>query len=127
MLNNRREPWSSAYGKRLTFRRLLVRIVAPYTGWTFFTYICSKICNVYLKRPKINKKRPGHYNNDQFVQHHKNLPQFGSKFCPIQNKPSKNSQRLLKFCQSGKISPHLVTLIPFSAAPGLNPKHTIYA
>ena len=24
--------------------------------------------------------------------------------CPIQNKPSKNSQRLLKFCQSGEIS-----------------------
>ena len=25
----------------------------------FFTYMCCKICNVCLKRPKINKKRPG--------------------------------------------------------------------
>ena len=30
-----REPWSSGYGKRLTFRRFWVRIPAPYTGWTF--------------------------------------------------------------------------------------------
>ena len=25
----------------------------------FFTFICCKNCNVCLKRPKINKKRPG--------------------------------------------------------------------
>ena len=30
----------------------------------------------------------------------------------MQNKPSKNSQIVLKFCQSGEISPNLVTLIP---------------
>ena len=30
------EPWSSGYGKRLTFRRSWVRIPAPYIGWTFF-------------------------------------------------------------------------------------------
>ena len=33
-----------------------VRIPSPYTGWTFVTYICSKNCNVYLKRQKINGK-----------------------------------------------------------------------
>ena len=32
----RREPWSSGYGKKLTFQRSWVRIQAPYTGWTFF-------------------------------------------------------------------------------------------
>ena len=31
-----REPWSSGYGKRLTFQRSWVWILAPYTGWTFF-------------------------------------------------------------------------------------------
>ena len=54
-----REPWSSGYGKRLTFRRSWVRIPAPYTGWTFFTYICCKNCNVCLKRLKINEKEAG--------------------------------------------------------------------
>ena len=53
-------PWSSGYGKRLSFRRLWVRIVAPYTGWKNFTFICCKNCNdVCLKRPKINKKEAG--------------------------------------------------------------------
>ena len=46
-----REPWSSSYGKRLTFRRLWVRIPAQYA--------CCKDCTVCLKRPKINKKSPG--------------------------------------------------------------------
>ena len=47
-------------GKRFTFRRLWVRIPAPYTGLTFVTYICCKNCNdVYLKRPKINEKEAG--------------------------------------------------------------------
>ena len=47
-------------GKRFTFRRLWVRIPAPYTGLTFVTYICFKNCNdVYLKRPKINEKEAG--------------------------------------------------------------------
>ena len=54
-----REPWSSGYGKRLTFQRSWVRIPAQYTGWTFFTYICCKNCNVCLKRPKINEKEAG--------------------------------------------------------------------
>ena len=33
----------SGYGRRLMFRRLWVQILAPYTGWTFFTFICCKI------------------------------------------------------------------------------------
>ena len=31
-----REPWSSGYRRRLMFQRSWVRILAPYTGWTFF-------------------------------------------------------------------------------------------
>ena len=39
------------------FRRSWVQILAPYTRWTFFTYICCKNYNdVCLKRPKINNK-----------------------------------------------------------------------
>ena len=53
-----KEPWSSGYGKRLTFQRSWVRIPALYTGWTFFTYICCKNRNVFLKRPK-NEKEAG--------------------------------------------------------------------
>ena len=41
-------------------QRSFVRILAPHTQWTFFTYICCKNCNdVCLKRPQINDKRPG--------------------------------------------------------------------
>ena len=36
---------------------------------------------------------------------------LGSKFCPIQNKPLNNSQRLLKVRQSSEISPNLVALV----------------
>ena len=60
MLTLGREPSSSGYGKRLTFWRSWVQIPVPYTGWTFFTYICCQNCNVVcLKRPKINKKEAG--------------------------------------------------------------------
>ena len=42
------------------FQRLWVRISAPFTGWTFFTYICCKNCNdVCLKRPKIKNDKRG--------------------------------------------------------------------
>ena len=42
------------------FRRWWVRIPAPYTGWTFFSNIfVVKMCNVCLKRPKINEKEAG--------------------------------------------------------------------
>ena len=42
----------------LMFRRSWVWIPAPFTGWTFFTFICCKNCNVYLKRWK-NEKETG--------------------------------------------------------------------
>ena len=54
-----REPLSSGYGRRLMFQRSWVWIPAPYTGWTFFTFICCKNCNVYLKKTKINEKWAG--------------------------------------------------------------------
>ena len=42
------------------FRSLWVWIPAPNTGWTFFTYICSKNCSGdCFKRPKIIDKRGG--------------------------------------------------------------------
>ena len=49
-----REPWSSGYGKRLTFWRLWVRILAPYTGWTFLykKYIIKK-----KRKNKIKEKK----------------------------------------------------------------------
>ena len=52
-----REPWSSGYGRKLIIRRLWVRTLVPYTGWTFFTFICCNYWTVCLKRPKINEKR----------------------------------------------------------------------
>ena len=49
---------SGGYGRRLMCGRLWVRIPSRYTGWTFFTLICCKICSdVCLKRPKINNNR----------------------------------------------------------------------
>ena len=41
-----REPWSGGYGRRLTYQRSWVWILALYTGWTwhFFTFICCKNC-----------------------------------------------------------------------------------
>ena len=52
-----REPWSSGYGRRLTFRRPWVQIPVAYTGWTFFTLICCKLVLIFVwKRPKINEK-----------------------------------------------------------------------
>ena len=54
------EPWSSGYGKRLTFWRSWVRILEQYTGWTFLTFICCKNGNdVCLKRTKINETEAG--------------------------------------------------------------------
>ena len=41
------------------FRRLWVQIPAPYTGWTFFTFIYCKNCSVCLKKTKINEKVTG--------------------------------------------------------------------
>ena len=55
------EPWSSGYEKQLMFERSWVQIPVLYTGWTrhIFRLICCENCIVCLKRPKINKKRPG--------------------------------------------------------------------
>ena len=54
------EPWSSDYGRRLTFWRLWVWIPVPYTGWTFFHINCCKIVLMFVwKRPKINEKEAG--------------------------------------------------------------------
>ena len=65
-----REPWSSGYGRRLTFLRSWVRIPAPDAGWTwhFFTLNCCKTCIVCLKRPKINEKEAvvGPFKKKQF-------------------------------------------------------------
>jgi len=57
-----REPWSSGYGKRLTFHVPKVVGSNPSTVYwmDIFTHLfVVKICTVCLKRPKINKKRPG--------------------------------------------------------------------
>ena len=55
-----RKPWSSGYGRRLIFWRLWVWIPAPYSGWTFFTFIWCKIVLMFVwKRPKINEKDAG--------------------------------------------------------------------
>ena len=46
------EPWSRGYWRRLIFQRSWIWIPAPYTRWTFFTFICCQNCNVCLKRRK---------------------------------------------------------------------------
>ena len=51
-----REPCSSAMGGHLYSRSLWVQIQAPFTWWTFFTFICYRNCNVCLKRWKSNEK-----------------------------------------------------------------------
>jgi len=41
---DKRDFWSSGYGRRLMFQRLQVRILAPYTGWRFFhIYLLQKL------------------------------------------------------------------------------------
>ena len=51
-----REPWSSAYGRRLVSKRLWVCI--PLVGH-FYKLTCCKNCNFGLKRLKINEKEAG--------------------------------------------------------------------
>ena len=81
-----REPWSSGYGRRLTFQRSWVRIPAPDTGWTFFTLICCKNCIVCLKRPKINEKKEAEVGpfkkNDCFVINNRRV---GHRFTTLQH------------------------------------------
>ena len=38
-------------------REFKVQTPAPYTGWTFFTLIRSKNCNICLKKTKNKLKR----------------------------------------------------------------------
>ena len=53
----KREAWSSGYGRRLTFRRLWVRIPAPNTGRQLFTLICCKNCNFFRKKAHLKKEK----------------------------------------------------------------------
>ena len=48
--------WSSDNGRRLMSWRSWVRIPAPFTEWTFFTFICCKNRYICLKR-RNNRKR----------------------------------------------------------------------
>ena len=43
-----REPWSSGYGKRLTFQRLCVQFPVQYTGWTFSHLFVVKIVMMFV-------------------------------------------------------------------------------
>ena len=52
-----REPWSSGNGRRLMFERSWVRIPAPFTWWTFFTFIWCTNCIVSLKKTENKRKR----------------------------------------------------------------------
>ena len=52
----------------------------------------------------------GHLHQRKFAQWHTKLAKVGLKFCQILNEPSKNCPRLWRYCQSGEISPNLVTL-----------------
>ena len=51
-----------------------------------------------------------HSQQYKFAWEHKIFAREGSKFCQTLNKPFKNCLRLLKFWQSGEISPNLVTV-----------------
>ena len=52
----------------------------------------------------------GHLQHWKAAQKHNNFARVGSKFWQTINKPSTNWQRFISFCQSGQISPNLVTL-----------------
>ena len=52
----------------------------------------------------------GHLQQENVAQKHNNFFKESSKFCQTLNKPSTIWQRFKTFCQSGKISPNLVTL-----------------
>ena len=53
-----REPWSSGCGTRPMSWRSWVRIPAPYTGWTFFTFICCKIV-MFVWKDENKQKEAG--------------------------------------------------------------------
>ena len=58
------------------------------------------------------------YNSSNLHKLHKTYAKAGSKFCQTLNIPSIVSQRFLKVCPSGKISPNLVTMIPWLYVEG---------
>ena len=53
------EPWSSGYGKSLTFQGRGFESLHRILDGHFFTFICCKNCNVCLGEPKINEKEAG--------------------------------------------------------------------
>ena len=53
----------------------------------------------------------GHWEQWKFAQKYKIFAKVGSQFCQILNSCSRNGQNFLKFWLSGKILPHLFTLI----------------
>ena len=58
------------------------------------------------------------YNSSNLPKIHKTYAKAGSKFCQTLNIPSIVSQQFLKVCPSGKISPNLVTMIPWLYVEG---------
>ena len=56
-----REPWSSGYGRWLTFQRSWVRILAPDTGWTwhFSHWFVVKIVCLFEKTENKRKRGRG--------------------------------------------------------------------
>ena len=42
-VSGKSESWCSGYGRRLAFKRLWVRILAPYSEWTFSHCFAGKI------------------------------------------------------------------------------------
>ena len=52
-----REPWPSGYGRRLTFQRSWVQILAPYTGWKFFHIYLLKKFVMFVWKDRKKRKR----------------------------------------------------------------------
>ena len=72
------------------------------TLWNTSWQQCDQMARLFFQFLAI-------YNNESL--HSKEMfSKLGLQFCQILNKSSKDSQRVLKFCQSAEISPNLVTL-----------------
>ena len=67
--------------------------------WPDDYFICSNFCHVQQWK---------------CAQKHNIFPKVGATLCHILYKPSRNGQILLQFCQGGKISSYLVTLLSTS-------------
>ena len=106
--NGGREPRSSSYGRRrLMSWRSWVRLLAPYTGWTFFTLICCKNCRYWCFFEKT-KKETGDgpfwkmYRTVDYIGCRKfgripasfaRFPSFQATFIPRTNSVGSNSER----------------------------------